>query len=169
MNYRISMLLLQAMRRQITSAVEAYEKAAKTPFDIPVVLQPLLSRDEFLGLLRARINKGYMPSATGDVQYNSKPEYIRSLSTETIAEDARVFFAHGCSGYFATESWAHAHQTRDIWCYLRAGNVAFITNLTTDATYVALANEDLGVVVTWTDQLVAVDRVALDNEIDIYC
>lgn len=169
MSYRISPMSPNVMRGEITTAVAAYTQAAKTPFDIPVVLQPLLSRDEFLGLLRARINKGYMPSATGDVQYNSKPEYIRSLSTETIAEDARVFFAHGCSGYFATESWAHAHQTRDIWCYLRVGNVAFITNLTTDATYVAMANEDLGVVVTWTDQLLAVDRVVLDNEIDIYC
>lgn len=47
------------------------------PWDLPDKVIERVTANEMLAMLRGRINNGYMPSATGEVKYNSKPEYIR--------------------------------------------------------------------------------------------
>ena len=46
------------------------------PFAVPDVVLKRMELNEFLDLLRPMLNKGYMPTATGERSYNSKPEYV---------------------------------------------------------------------------------------------
>lgn len=168
MSYRISPMSPNVLRDEITAAVAAYTKAADTPFDVPGVLHKLLSRDEFLGLLRDRVNQAYMPSATGKATYNSKPDYVRKLTEADINTDAKVFFNQG-SGYYTEDSHFSGNVDRAIWHYMDLGRFAIITNLANDLTFVALTGTDLGDVHPWTTELLAVDRLVLNDQIDTYC
>lgn len=46
-----------------------------SPFDLPQIVLPKVKLQDVLQVLRERLNKSYMPSASGEVQYNSKPYY----------------------------------------------------------------------------------------------
>ena len=49
------------------------------PFTQPDVIVKRMGREEFLDMLRERINIGYMPTSKRKEGYNSKPEYVRHV------------------------------------------------------------------------------------------
>jgi hypothetical protein len=77
-------------------------KDERSVYHLPKVVLEGVKRDEFFEMLRKHFNKGYMPSATGEASFNSKPEYCEFVSeivnlcrgTGTYAYSPDVFRTH---------------------------------------------------------------------------
>jgi hypothetical protein len=142
-----------------------------SPFKLPPVTHAPLGVQEFLKMLRSRINQGYMPSATGEQQYNSKPEYLRNLQL-ILDKPGQSGLSYG-SGFYAQDGayleYTGGKKVHDIYLFLDVSNVAVLVNLLTDEAYVALSGETIGAWEPWTAQLLSVDRHLLAEKIDAYC
>lgn len=166
--YPITPLSVSNVRDQLAASTTTFNAMAKTPFDLHPVIQTPLGREEFLGLLRERINKHYMPSATGSTQYNSKPEYLRNLDKSSPDALCRAFLPYW-PGYFSEDSHGLGNDERKLWVFLHFDTWVVLVDLHTDQTWVALAGESLGSAHEWTDQLISVDRLTLLEKIDLHC
>lgn len=166
--FKTTPLDITNLREYLARSVKETNTAAKTPFDLHPVVETPMSRDEYLGLLRDRINKGYMPSSSGRTQYNSKPEYIQNLDTSSPAVLCRRFSCDG-SGYFSEDTYGLGQHVRTIWHWMDLGEFGVLVDLTTDQTWVGLCGATVYGVSEWTDQLISVDRCVLLDKIDTYC
>jgi hypothetical protein len=50
---------------------------ANAIFSLPPIVLEKVKLSEIIDLLRSRVNRHYMPKATGEVLYNSKPTYVQ--------------------------------------------------------------------------------------------
>jgi hypothetical protein len=142
-----------------------------------------VTRAEFLQELRARINKWYMPSATGEVQYNSKPSYLRHQ--HPFIEDGcwpNASASHDQSGFLAFERFGTTPEAlivdgqyvippKDIYLWLDLYPVYILVNLQNVDIRVAVSEEGYRLnYLKWDDdaQEIALDRFKLQNAFECY-
>lgn len=129
-----------AMHRQASVPGPKDAVVNKSVFGGDYVSRQRVTREELLGELRRRINKGYMPSATRG-GFNSKPEYVRwlDLAVEGHERAARNF---DCTGYFKrTDEWGLTDTNDPIWAYIETNQFEYLVNLSNDEIRVRRADE----------------------------
>ncbi len=138
-------------------------------FNMPPIVLPKVSLDQVLNMLRKRINKSYMPSATGEREFNSKPQYIPHESKE-IAKMPSVH-PHEPTGYFAlTDHFGYTEKNYAIWCHIQIGEFQIMVNLKTDETWVK-AFDFPEPLIRWEqhpDQTLPINPYELEEILDIY-
>lgn len=148
-------------------------KPKNSPFDLPPLVMTPVSRKELLEVLRSRINKGYMPTATGSVQYNTKPQYLRHALTEVEGTWPKVTELN-YSGYYAFETFDFVYRhdciidaPKHIYLFLKVKNIFVLLNLTTEEMLVSHEHE---VYHPWTEdeQTVPMDRIELWQAYEMY-
>lgn len=157
----------------------------RDPFKLPPITLPKVELSAYLEILRARINKGYMPSSVKE-GFNSKPEYCSPVEFLNL---------HHGSGYYClyddfdarwpTDAFTCGEITldrsvsdadRSIWFaldedQLQHGGLAIFTNLKTAETYVRVPrkNGKPGDWVRWHDwQKLTLNESAIKTAVDIY-
>jgi len=132
------------------------------PFSFKPIVMPAVTPDEVLGLMRGRLNKEYMPSATGKVEYNSKPEYFNSYYGRRTVHDVADW-----SGVYCDED-GHGGCTaaRPFWAFIRTTRVDILCNLYTDELTIMRRNPDG----PWLpfDRPCHIDRAELQEQIELY-
>jgi hypothetical protein len=161
-------MTVTSVRDLLQTSATAANAVAKTPFDLYPVIQAPLGREEFLELLRERINKGYMPTSKGSVQYNRKPEYLQNLDTSSPDALCQAFLPYW-PGYFSEDTYGVGGGARKLWVFLNFETWVVLVDLQTEQTWVAVTSPQLGQAHEWTDQLISVDRFILLDRIDIHC
>lgn len=146
---------------------------APNPFDQPDLVQPRLSLATLLGLYRSRLNKGYMPSATGEHSYNAKPTYVNRRDEQFLTFPKVPFTIYG-SGCYAFEG---DFGKGPIFANLVVGHYQVLTNLTTLETLVRMKDDGpdgtcpiFHPFVRWKDEskTIPMDRFELAENIDTY-
>jgi hypothetical protein len=149
--------------------------AATSPFDRAPVVMEKVSRKELIGMLQARINKHYMPSATGSVKFNRKPEYIRnwmtmmpSLWPSVCLTDPTEFRAFDQFGDFVGMD---TRPPNAIYLFINLAPIFIYVRLDTDQMLVA--NHQAGELLAFLpwdrdEQAVAIDRIQLQETLDTY-
>lgn len=154
-----------------------------SPFDLPAIVMKKVTRAEFLQELRARINKWYMPSATGEVQYNHKPVYVRHQ--HPFIEDGmwpNASVSHYQSGFVAFQRYGTTPEDiivdgqyvippKAIYLWLDLHPIYILMNLETVDIRVAVEEEGKRLnYVKWDDdaQEIALDRFKLQNAFECY-
>lgn len=144
-----------------------------SPFDLPPLVMTPVSRKELLEVLRSRINKGYMPTATGSVLYNHKPRYLRHASTEAEGVWPKVS-DNDYTGFYAFETFDFVYRhdaiidaPKHVYLFLKVKNIYVILNLTTEEMIVSCAHQ---VYHPWTEdeQTVPMDRIELWERLEMY-
>lgn len=153
--------------------------STQSPFDRSAVVMEKLTRKELIDQLRARINKHYMPSATGDVRCNSKPEYLRhSQPFITDAPFPNVSVSSDASGYYAFETFSNPRigdfivpTPKDIFLFMDLSPIYILMNLKTEDIRVAFREDGHALnYVKWEEgsEAIAIDRIVLQEVIDTY-
>lgn len=138
-------------------ASQAADLSPQALFEIPSLTVPKVSRDDILNMLRARVNKHYMPSSIRG-GFNSKPDYVRVANLETFKRQlARERVVGFCTAN--DELFFMASKDVGLWVTLPVENNATIfVNLTKDEVYIGRGDE----YVLWdNDRVIAIDRNAL--------
>lgn len=137
-------------------------KVTRYPFNNPPLIQALVTREELLTMLRGRINKDYMRSATGEVQCNSKPEYLRSSNLQNFF--SKIINSR-YSGFFR---WSDVYDipVGPIYAALHFKDWTVTADLSNDA-IVVLDNIN-GAAWQWTgDVTMSIDRSELATQIEL--
>ena len=151
-----------------------------------------VSRNEILTWLKERVNKGYMPSATGERAHNSKPEYIPSIWARRLAMDASYdpeldktpkLHPHDHSGfYMATDLYGYSVDAAPVYVLITFRGCQIRVNLNTlDMAVRSIREEDRAAqwlvgksaipeFVQWNyeQDTLALDRHAMIEHIDTY-
>lgn len=141
-------------------------------FSLPPLVIEKVCLSEILNLLRERVNKSYMPSATGQVRYNSKPRYVDNSDNDF--PNFPYINSLEASGYFAHSTKIYRHSDCDIFYNLHIAEFQIVINLTTDQAIIRLitpAFEPDNAFVEWKDdpaQAIPLMRDELKEIIDIY-
>lgn len=148
------------------------------PFQVPDVVMKRLGLKEYLDMLRDRLNKGYMPTSSNRVSYNSKPEYVQTRDPAHPEFPNLPWSGHYETGCYAFNSWYIPGAKEDIFANVLIGAYQILTNLKTCQTLLRLACAVEGMEgnalhpwIEWQDhpdQTIAVDRIQLEHDIDIY-
>ena len=143
--------------------------AIKDIFALPPIILPKVRLSAILELLRDRVNKYYMPSSNGRVQYNSKPEYDR-IAHPDHPDMPNIHPIVDCSGYYCLDRGMG--QQLPIFFNLNIGPFQIIINLSTEKTIIR--RNDVGHAepfVEWKDsdeQTIPLVPEELKNIIDMY-
>ena len=154
----------------VVSAKERVSKKIPPAFNLPPVVQEKVSIEEFLGMLRERVNKKYMPTSTGLTKHNSKPEYTdRTISVKMTNLDIVYTIPDisimDSSGYICLEGG----NDKPIYAYLDLGTIQIVVNLWTEGVLLKLKEE--AIFSFWSKRsphLLAIDRMKLTEEIDVF-
>lgn len=141
-------------------------------FSLPPIVVEKVGLEEILVLMRSRINKGYMPSATGEVKFNTKPKY--TLHRLKNHPDIPSLYCHRTEkesyGEYAValDDFGLSEDKAPIFLYVWIEEFTIIINLQTEKTLIT--NTDYENLVPWDqpDQKIPVMRDALKELIDIY-
>ncbi|MNM09866.1 hypothetical protein D3C81_199830 [compost metagenome] len=133
------------------------------PWDVPPLVVVKVNPAELLGMLRATVNNGYMPTSTGTRKFNSKPTYITGGVDAWLGKRRRHAFDNG-SGYYADEADT---ATNGIYAALHVGMFIIVVKLRTEECWIRHYADDAEFH-RWTDQPVALDRVELAKVFDDY-
>lgn len=106
-------------------------------FELPPIVVEKVRLGEILELLRKRVNKYYMPSSHGEVQYNSKPSYVKGKLPEH-SDFANVHHSEW-SGYFSVED-LFGGSSKPIYFNLRISQFQILVNLETEQAIVCLVD-----------------------------
>lgn len=165
---------------------------ADSPFSLPPVTDAPVALHEILQLLREHTNKGYMPSATGTKDYNSKPEYVHRTCMDRAnfpavdpwtrrGQYAIAYYAFSSSDVgLITKPMSDGSQEsclpetmKDIFACIRFEKVDVLVNLRSLATIVRVHNafEEGKKPERWFDWYseldIALERVALFDETNL--
>lgn len=136
------------------------------PWDLPDKVIERVTANEMLAMLRGRINNSYMPSATGEVKYNSKPEYIRGGPDQWFEDKLSPFYA--ASGCYASDIHSPPYpKDTGIYAVLLITDIIVACQLQTGKLWVSL-NEPSLVWHAWTEQSIPIERNVLASVIDCY-
>lgn len=97
-------------------------KDDKSAYNLPEIKLPKIKLPEYLRVLRERFPKGYMPSATGQVEFTSKPYYC-----EFASEVLNLCHLTGCYAYSPDPIRSHEEPT---YPALKEGVIYFVVELT---------------------------------------
>lgn len=124
---------------------------------LPPVRQEKMFLSEYLGLLREKFNKGYMPSATSAREFNSKPEYVTTVAE--IVSQYRGNDVYSLADRFDVRDHASLKMLeqqlgKDFFYDTNRSHLIYsveisgfriVTNLSDDRTFVTVQRKDL----TW--------------------
>lgn len=127
------------------------------PWDLSDLIVARVTKEEVLVLLRNRINNGYMPTSTGRVEFNSKPEYEDFPISEWLKPGKEGFYVG--SGYYC------GSDRKDIYVGLHVGQFIVVCQLNTEKVWVKVSGGDYH---EWTDQTVPLNRNILEDVVDTY-
>jgi hypothetical protein len=144
-----------------------------TPFERPDIVMKKVTRHELLTTIRAHVNSHYMPSGGGNVQYNSKPEYVR----HRLRSDKNSYWPSvgpaDQTGFFAFDSFETMGEGLPtcIYLFIRVAPIYILVRL--DTCEMMVAFEQVGEQLAffpWNedDQAVAIDRFDLQEAIEFY-
>jgi len=145
-----------------------------SPFDLPQIVLPKVKLQEVLQVLRERLNKSYMPSATGEVKYNSKPyyytdslygsgDYHANALTDFPSFPNPIFF----NTNFEIAAWdSHLVKERTLFASICDERVELLINLQTCETLVRSVGNGIngGSWMRWSEdseQEIALDLAAI--------
>lgn len=153
---------------------------------LPAIAQKKMKVAEYLGLLREKFNKGYMPSATTNREFNSKPEYVDSpLKISNLYNGNDVYSLETISAFSGGEDYVSeftkqtgdAHFFRDeshkstLIYGIEVSGFKILTNLGNDNTYITVQRKDG----TWQDwskwydfSELPIDRFQLNEILDMF-
>lgn len=143
-------------------------------FSLPPIIVEKVGLEEILVLLRSRINKSYMPSATGEVNFNSKPEYTRHRLKNHPEIPSFYRYSSSLENYAeyvaALDDLGWSKEKDPIYLYLWIDKFIIIINLQTEKTLIGTFGNDYEDLVQWDqpDQKIPVMRDALKELIDNY-
>jgi hypothetical protein len=132
-----------------------------TPFDIPAIVIPKMTKEKFIELLRAEMPKCYMPTSKKD-RFVSKPEYVSASSRENMIIAAA---SHGpFPGYF---KFGNAHYTQQeipgLYASFPFDKLIVVADLETEEAWVVTYVDSAPVIHEWTDeQALAINPYDLD-------
>ena len=148
------------------------------PFQVPDVVMKRLGLKEYLDMLRDRLCKGYMPTSSNRVSVNSKPEYVNSRDPVYVDFPSLPWSGHHETGCYAFNAWRVPVAKEDIFANVLIEPYQILTNLRTCQTLLRLARPVPGMEgnalhpwIEWQDhpdQTIAVDRIKLEHDIDMY-
>lgn len=140
-------------------------------FSLPPIVLTKVSLIEILTELRKRVNKHYMPSATGEVCYNSKPEYVKSKdSAFPHFPSYQVMDNYGSGYYVLMDEWGWSDEKAPVFFHLAIGGFQIVINLTTEEALIRLL-ETNAPFVPWNnspEQTIPIIRDTLKDIIDTY-
>lgn len=140
-------------------------------FTMPPIVLPKVRLSEIIELLRDRVNKHYMPSSNGKVEYNSKPEYDRFFHP-VYTDMPDIHPVVDQSGYYCLDRGMG--QKMPIFFNLNIGPFQIVINLTTEKAIIRRNDSSLGHTepyVEWQDsdeQTIPLLPSELKETIDIY-
>jgi len=124
------------------SPYQTVSPISDNPMDQPPVVMEKVTPEEMLTFFRMTINKGYMPSATGEIEYNSKPEYTYEVNS-WVKNKNTVSPGYGVQFFKEIDRWlGGTNPTDPIWAFIEIDNITVGCNLNTDELYVALVGSD---------------------------
>lgn len=131
----------------------------------PPVFMEKITPEEMLKWFRKDINKGYMPSATGETEFNSKPEYLLGVNSWVQKKKNTVSPGWGIQFFKEIDRMFHSSKPDDpIWAFVEVKDITVGCNLKTDELYVAAVDG------TWYPfkEPVAMDRLVLAGYSDFW-
>lgn len=148
------------------------------PFQVPDVVMKRLGLKEYLDMLRDRFCRQYMPTSSHRATANSKPIYLISRDPQYSEFPNLPWSGYHQSGAYAFNTWEVPGAKNDIFANVLIGGYQILTNLKTCQTLLRLASvppqmegNALHPWIEWQDhpdQTIAVDRIKLEHDIDIY-
>lgn len=96
-------------------------------FERPPLIQEKVSLLEILTMLRERTNRGYMPTATGKVNFNSKPRYM-PVSHPVFTEYPGVGMVCAAE-YLAFDTYVDARWSRNIFALMEVDEYNILVDL----------------------------------------
>lgn len=135
-----------------------------SPFSIPPIVMEKVTREEYIKLLRDRVNKSYMPTSSNKVEFNRKPYYIPKLESYL---DANEELPEGSGYYVEVEMLGTVKKNVPVWAYLDFVTVQVITNLSTETTFARRDGKKMPWY-RWGVNSIAIDRNILMDKIDTY-
>lgn len=190
---RIKRLLADTIAPESQSVIEAMRKLESevrhqydpdqwgghfTPFEAFPVKLNKLSKEDIMVKLRARLNKGYMPTSTRPgVTYNSKPQYLDGVGfgsprDYSLKEHPTFPAPHYFDGY-GTASWVRGVKNETMYAFYGTNKMEFLTNLETEETLVRNSSANDRKWYNWDSEEfkgkeVAVNPYDLDECLDTY-
>lgn len=132
------------------------------PFNGPPVVQRLVTKDEILAEVRKRVNSSYMPSATGETLYNSKPEYLTGAHLSDFVIAVIKCGITGC--YQRTDYWGYSVDGVLLAVHLEHWTI--LIDLATDM--ITVADNQTCEQWAWLDGYeMAIDRFALQEQLNL--
>lgn len=139
-------------------------------FSLPQIVIEKVGLSEILDILRESVNKGYMPSASGAVKYNTKPEYTQ-FELEGFPDypqlRGQLNDGHGYGEYVAFDSF-EVCKTKAIFFYLKITNIEIYINLQTDEALIKLFDDPVFMKWDNPDNKIPIMRDELRRTIEIY-
>lgn len=145
---------------------------ANTIFSRPPIVLEKVRLSEILELLRDRVNKSYMPSANGRVEFNSKPEYTEIANSQF--PDFPVVHSLEQSGYFCLQRHDYQGGREPVFYNLQVAEFQIVIRLNTEQTIIRLISSpmcDDNPFIEWKDdpeQTIPLHHDQLKELIDIY-
>lgn len=144
------------------------------PFLLPAVKLPKVTLESVLDVLRKHLNKGYMPSATGEVTMNSRPQYLSEHGFGRHQDMSNPqwpkFPGTEHVNWYGTVMFGDRPQDEDhIFAYIGTKQMDIMVNLTTEVTIVSIAGGGQKEWFEWTgDQELAIHSFELAECIRLY-
>lgn len=146
------------------------------PFATPDVVMERLTLAQLLDAYRQRLNKHYMPTATGAASVNSKPKYVNHREPSAPDFPSLPFTMYG-SGCFMFEGFG-TQLPQDMYANLVIDGIQVITNLKTLKSIIRMVDHGatgerpvFHPFVPWelpSQQSLGVDRIKFQDTVDIY-
>ena len=140
-------------------------------FSLPELTVEKVKLSEVIELLRDRVNKGYMPSATGYVKYNTKPDYVRTAHPD-YPDMPNIHPVIEWTGYYSL--YNTASKKHPIFFNLNISRFQIMINLETEKALVRLNDSKAAYAepfIEWNDsdaERLPIMRDELRNLIETY-
>ena len=135
-------------------------------FYLPKLVLDKLNREQFLDMLRTRVNKHYMPSARSKMRHNPTPYY----QTNSLKDYSHIPEMNEGTGFYAFSGSASGSP---IYLNVEIDNFQIVVNLRTDSVMVRIMDISRYPVLTdefipWTSQVqgLPIDPRAMQEHLD---